>query len=157
MVIPIIGTQLVSGRVRLLLALLLTILLVPSLPPVPAIDPLSLPALNITVQQVGIGVFMGFSVLTLFQLFIITGQIMAMQMGLGFASMVDPTNGITVAGLSQFYLMLITLLFLGMNGHLVLFETLAESFRMMPIGGSFLLPMPGGSWPDGSAGCLPVA
>ena len=100
-----------SGRVRLLLALLLTILLVPSLPPVPAIDPLSLPALNITVQQVGIGVFMGFSVLTLFQLFIITGQIMAMQMGLGFASMVDPTNGITVAGLSQFYLMLITLLF----------------------------------------------
>ncbi|MBK8970143.1 MAG: flagellar type III secretion system protein FliR [Hahellaceae bacterium] len=137
MVIPIIGTQLVPGRVRMLLALLLTILLVPSLPPVPTLDPLSLPALTITLQQVGIGVFMGFSVLTLFQLFIITGQILAMQMGLGFASMVDPTNGITVAGLSQFYLMLITLVFLGMNGHLVLFETLAESFRMMPVGGAF--------------------
>lgn len=138
MVVPIFGTQLVSGRIRLILSLLLTILVVPNLPPVPAIDPLSLAAAAISIQQVSIGVFMGFSVLMLFQLFVISGQIMAMQMGLGFAAMVDPTNGITVTVLSQFYLMLISLLFLGMNGHLVMFEALVESFHVMPIGSGFI-------------------
>ena len=58
---------------------------------------------------------------------------MAMQMGLGFASMVDPVNGVNVAVLSQFYLMLVTLLFLAMNGHIVAIEVMVESFRTMPV------------------------
>lgn len=134
MIVPVFGTQLVPARVRLGVAVLMTVALVPALPPTPAVDPLSLAAIGVTLEQIGVGLFMGFTMLMLFQLFIITGQILAMQMGLGFASMVDPTNGITVAGLSQFYLMLITLVFLGMNGHLVMLEMLVESFRMIPIG-----------------------
>lgn len=134
MILPMIGTQLVSMRVRLGFALLITVVIVPTLPPVPAIDPFSLNAAAITLQQIAIGLFMGFAVYMLFQLFIIAGQMVAMQMGLGFAQMVDPTNGISVTGLSQFYLMTVSLMFLAMNGHLVAFEALAESFRVMPIG-----------------------
>jgi flagellar biosynthesis protein FliR len=48
--------------------------------------------------------------------------------------MMDPMNGVNVAVLSQFYLMLVTLLFLAMNGHLVMIEVLVESFRTIPIG-----------------------
>ena len=55
------------------------------------------------------------------------------------ASMVDPANGISVAVLGQFLLMLVTLLFLAMNGHLVVFEVLAESFVTLPVGSGLLL------------------
>ncbi|MFE8069518.1 flagellar biosynthetic protein FliR [Marinobacteraceae bacterium S3BR75-40.1] len=134
MIVPIFGTQLVPGRVRILLALGMTALIVPWVGDVPQIDPLSPAAATITAQQILIGLAMGFAVLMLFQLFVIAGQMIAMQMGLGFASMVDPANGVNVTVLSQFYLIAVTLLFLAMDGHLVVFQALVESFRTLPIG-----------------------
>ncbi|NMT64714.1 flagellar biosynthetic protein FliR [Marinobacter orientalis] len=134
MVIPFIGTQLVPARVRLGLALLITILVVPMIPPVPQVDPFSADAVIITLQQILIGVGMGFALTALFQLFVVAGQMIAMQMGLGFASMVDPANGINVPVLAQIYTITITLLYLAMNGHLVAFEVFIESFRTLPIG-----------------------
>ena len=54
-------------------------------------------------------------------------------MGLGFASMMYPQNGVQVPVLSQYYIILATLLFLILNGHLFMIETLAQSFYTMPI------------------------
>lgn len=134
MVVPIIGTRLVPMRIRLGLSLLVTMIIVPLLPEMPGFNGLDLKSWIIIVQQILTGVAMAFVVQLLFHIFVLAGQMMAMQMGLGFASMVDPTNGVSVAVLSQFYLMLATLLFLAMNGHLVLFEVLAESFHVLPVG-----------------------
>ncbi|GAA3559455.1 flagellar biosynthetic protein FliR [Marinobacter xestospongiae] len=134
MVIPFIGTQLVPARVRLGLALLMTILVVPMIGEVPQVEALSGDAVVITLQQILIGVGMGFALTALFQLFVVAGQMIAMQMGLGFASMNDPANGVTVPVLSQLYTITITLLYLAMNGHLVAFEVFLESFRTLPIG-----------------------
>jgi flagellar biosynthetic protein FliR len=47
--------------------------------------------------------------------------------------MMDPQNGVQVPVLSQFYLILATLLFLVLNGHLVLIELLANSFHTFPV------------------------
>ncbi len=134
MVIPFIGTQLVPARIRLGLALLITILIVPLLDDVPRVEALSADAVVITLQQILIGVGLGFALTALFQLFVVTGQMIAMQMGLGFASMVDPANGVNVPVLSQLYSISVTLLYLAMNGHLVAFEVFLESFRTLPIG-----------------------
>ncbi|CAE6937524.1 MULTISPECIES: flagellar biosynthetic protein FliR [Pseudomonas] len=134
MVMPIIGTQLVPTRVRLYLALAISVVLVPTLPPMPQVDALSLRSLLLIVEQVLIGAMLGFVLQLFFHLFIVAGQIIAMQMGLGFASMVDPTNGVSVPVLGQFMLMLVTLLFLAINGHLVALEVLAESFVTLPYG-----------------------
>jgi len=54
-------------------------------------------------------------------------------MGLGFASLNDPSSGVVVPTVSQFYTIFITLLFLAMNGHLVMIEVLAQSFIDLPI------------------------
>ena len=86
MVIPIFGAQLVPARIRLGLALLMTILIAPMIPPVPQVEALSADAVVITLQQILIGVGMGFALTALWQLFVIAGQMIAMQMGLGFAS-----------------------------------------------------------------------
>jgi flagellar biosynthesis protein FliR len=134
MVIPFIGTQLVPARIRLGLALLMTVLIVPMIPEVPQVDALSAEAVVITLQQILIGVGMGFALTMLFQLFVLAGQMIAMQMGLGFASMVDPANGINVAVLAQIYTITITLLYLSMNGHLVAFDVFIESFYTLPVG-----------------------
>ena len=77
---------------------------------------------------------MGLSLQLLFQVHVMAGQIIAMQMGLGFASMNDPSMGISVAVVAQVFTMLVTLLFLAMNGHLVVLEVLVESFNTLPIG-----------------------
>lgn len=134
MVIPFIGTQLVPARVRMGLALLITVLIVPMIPPVPQVDAFSANAVVITLQQILIGVGMGFALTALFQLFVVAGQMIAMQMGLGFASMVDPANGVNVPVLAQIYSITITLLYLAMNGHLVAFDVFIESFYTLPIG-----------------------
>ena len=70
---------------------------------------------------------------------VIAGQIISIQMGMGFASMVDPTNGVSAAVIGQFLTMLVTLLFLAMNGHLVVFEVLTESFTTLPVGSGLVV------------------
>lgn len=133
MVVPIISTQLVPAPVRMALAVAMTILIAPLLDDVPAVDGLTLEAGLITLQQILIGAAMGFAVFMLFQLFVVAGQMIAMQMGLGFANMVDPGAGVNVPVLSQFYLNAVTLMYLAMNGHLVAFEVFLESFHTIPI------------------------
>src|SRR5690606_37389995 len=117
MSMPIIGTQLVPMRVRLYLAVALSVVLVPAPRPVPVVVALGLQALLLIVEQILIGVMLGFVLQLFFQLFIVSGQMLAMQMGLGFASMVDPANGVSVPVLGQFFNLLVILLFLAMNGH----------------------------------------
>ena len=133
MAMPIIGTRVVTARVRIILALMITLLVVPLLPPMPNIPPLSLQSLMIVVQQVLVGLSIGFFLQVLFQIFVLAGQFMAMKMGLGFASMNDPANGVQVTVLSQYYLIIITLLFLSFNGHLLVLTMITESFTTIPI------------------------
>lgn len=133
MVVPLIGTQLVPMRIRLGFAVALTLLVVPLLPPLPATEGLSLTLYLTIAQQILIGVALGFFVQVFFQVVVLAGQIISYQMGLGFASISDPTNGVSVVVLSQFYLMLTMMLFLSMNGHLVLIDVIVNSFQVIPI------------------------
>jgi flagellar biosynthetic protein FliR len=132
-VAPIFGARTVPLRIRLSLALALTVVIAPLLPAAPAIDPLTLEGVLVTVHQVLIGMAMGFALLLVFSAFIIGGQIFAMQMGLGFASLVDPQRGVQVPMVSQFYVLVVTLIFLSVNGHLVVIEVLSDSFKTLPI------------------------
>ncbi|WP_239995835.1 flagellar biosynthetic protein FliR [Nitrincola tibetensis] len=134
MAVPIIGTQMVPVRVRLGLALVVTLLIVPVLPEMPVFDGLSLYNWLVIANQILIGVVLGFTLQLLFQSFLAGAQIIAMQSGLGFASMTDPSNGVSVVVVAQFYSMMATLLFLAMNGHLVMIEILAQSFFHLPVG-----------------------
>ncbi|MDT8428975.1 MAG: flagellar biosynthetic protein FliR [Pseudomonadales bacterium] len=130
---PLIGTQLVPARVRIVLAVAIALLLVPILPPGPQLSGLSLATVLVIMHQLLIGVALGFFLQLLFQLFVLMGQMIAMQMGLGFASMIDPSNGINVAIMSSFYLMFVSLLFILFDGHLVMIEVLVDSFTSIPV------------------------
>ncbi|WP_086932478.1 flagellar biosynthetic protein FliR [Agarilytica rhodophyticola] len=138
MVMPVLGSRTVSPRVRLVLAFFVTLIAVPLMPKLAHMDSLSLASFLIVIQEVIVGLVVGFSFQVVFQVFILTGQIMAMKMGLGFASMNDPTNGVQTTALSQFFLMLVTLMFVSVDGHMVLIKLLLESFVSLPPGTWFL-------------------
>jgi flagellar biosynthetic protein FliR len=131
---PIFGSRMVPMRIRLVVALLLTWIILPLLPQVPAVTPFSAAGVLVTVQQLVIGLAIGFSIQLVFATLIVAGQTIAMGMGLGFAQMVDPQNGINVPVIGQYYVVVATLLFLALNGHLALIHALADSFQTLPVG-----------------------
>lgn len=135
MTMPVIGTKIVSPRIRVVAGFLFTLMVVPVLPPLSVSPNLSLQTLLYVVQEILIGIALGFMFQVVFQVFVLAGQIMAMKMGLGFAAMNDPTNGVQTTALSQFYLMMVTLMFIAVNGHLILVEMLISSFQSLPPGG----------------------
>lgn len=134
MAAPILGSNFLPIRVRLVLGLAITLAVAPLIGPLPVVDPLSLEAVLIVLQQVLIGAALGFFLQIVFHIFILTGQMIAMQMGLGFASMVDPSSGVNSAVLSTFYLMFVSLLFISFDGHLIMIRIIVESFQTLPIG-----------------------
>lgn len=134
MVAPVLSAGMVPPRVRLMLSLLLTLIVAPNLHDLPHPDALSPQSVMLIAQQLLIGIGLGLFLQLMMQAFVIFGQFVAMQMGLGFASLNDPINGVTVASVGQLYLLMATLLFLAVNGHLVMIEVLVESFRTLPVG-----------------------
>ncbi|EMR11965.1 flagellar biosynthesis protein FliR [Methylophaga lonarensis MPL] len=134
---PIFSSNFVNVRSRLLIAIAISMVMVPTInTPVPSVTPWSSEGVLLVAQQLLIGFCMGFMLQMMFNAFIIGGQIIAMQMGLGFASMIDPQNGMTVPVISQFYLIFVSLLFLAIDGHLILLMVLHESFTVMPVASS---------------------
>lgn len=134
MALPIIGTQLVPAKVKLILSFALTLVVVNvSKNTQISLNDISMLSLVLMIiYQIIIGVLFGLIIHTIFQAFVIAGQIIAMQMGLGFAQLVDPQNGVSVPAVSQFYMMMATLLYLAMNGHLFVVSALIESFNVIP-------------------------
>ena len=131
---PIFGANTVPVRIRIVLAFTISLMILPVLPAPPEIDPMSAAGILITIQQIVIGLAMGFLMQLVFATVVFMGQTIAMSMGLGFASVIDPQNGVSVPVVSQFFLVLSTLLFISMHGHLVMLSAIAGSFIAIPIG-----------------------
>lgn len=133
MALPIFSGRGMPMRVRLVFSLALLVAVLPAVGAAPAIDPITPEGVLVAAQQIAIGVSMGFMLRLVFAAILNAGQITSLGMGLGFASMVDPSNGIQVPVISVFYNILATLLFFALDGHLVMVQVLAESFQVLPV------------------------
>ncbi|MGB1238665.1 MAG: flagellar biosynthetic protein FliR [Pseudomonadales bacterium] len=138
MAMPLISTRYVPTRIRLVLSVAVSLAVAPAVPEVVQYTSLSLSTFLLVAEQMLVGAALGFTLHIMFQIFAVGGQMIANQMGLGFASVNDPANGVSIVVLGQFYMMLSMMLFVTMNGHLIMFETLADSFEILPIGVSAL-------------------
>jgi len=132
MVMVAIGSNTVPTRIRLFYALSVTLLALPILPPAPDnIELFSFGSFIVVMQQILIGIAIGTISIFVVQTFVVAGQIIAMQTSLGFASMADPMSGQTSPVVGQFYVLLVTLLFLGVDGHLLMIEMIINSFEVV--------------------------
>jgi flagellar biosynthetic protein FliR len=133
MSMPVLGTRMVPTRIKIITAFVITVFVLPLLPAVPEVEALSLSGLFISVQQILIGFAMGFTLQLVFGALMIAGETIAMSMGLGFASMIDPNNGVSVPVIAQLLVIVGTLLFLALGGHLMLIQLVVSSFQSLPI------------------------
>lgn len=100
---------------------------------VPADLPLaSLTGLGLVVQQVAIGLVLGFAARLLFAVFEIAGELVGLQMGFSFAGFFDPGGG-SESAVGSWLHTLALLLFVALDGHLLLIDTLVATFRTLPI------------------------
>nr|WP_255520253.1 flagellar biosynthetic protein FliR [Ramlibacter aurantiacus] len=88
--------------------------------------------LLLVLQQVLIGVSLGFAARLLFAVFETAGEIIGLQMGLSFAGFFNPQGG-TQSAVSSWLNVLAMLLFVSINAHLVLIEALVATFETLPI------------------------
>ncbi|MBT4348376.1 MAG: flagellar biosynthetic protein FliR [Methylococcales bacterium] len=132
LVAPIFSSTLVTVRTRISLALLLTFLIYP-LYDWPIIDVTSGLGFVLFLQQVLIGVAIGLIMHFAFAAITSAGAFIATSMGLSVAVVADPVNGHQSPVLAQFLLVLATLVFLSIGGHLIIIEMMLDSFRLIPI------------------------
>ena len=118
---------------RIALSVAVTVVISPLIPVTQPFD-LSLATGFTVLQEVLIGVAIGFCLQMIFDALIIAGQTIAMSMGLGFATMIDPQRGISVPVISQFFVILGLLIFLALGGHLATLRLIADSFEILPLG-----------------------
>ena len=133
MVAPIFGAGTVSVRIRVVLAALLSALMAPMLPVNAAIEFFSAPGILMALREIAIGLAMGFVMQMIFGAVVLAGQSIATGMGLGFAMSVDPQNGVQVPIVSQIKVVIATLLFLAIDGHLMLLSAVFQSFALVPL------------------------
>jgi flagellar biosynthetic protein FliR len=129
---PIFSLRALNLRIRIVLALTLTWLVYP-LHTWPQIDPLSAAGLLEIGNQLMIGLLMGLMLQIVTSAVLIAGQSISNATGLSMASMIDPNIG-NVPVISQFLLVLATLIFVGLGGHALLLSLIVESFTSLPIG-----------------------
>ncbi len=132
--VPVFSIRAVPARVRLILSVAITLVVMPLLPDFPAVDMFSYEGIRVAIAQVMIGLASGFIIQMVFDAVVFAGQGVALGMGLGFASLVDPQNGQQVPVIAQLYVITGTLTFLGLDGHLLLIRMLLDSFTSLPIG-----------------------
>jgi len=130
---PVFGEPGVSRNLKVAIALLLAVAIAPTLAPMPNVPVVSAGGVWIVIQQVLIGAAIGFTMRMVFAAVLAAGEYIGLQMGLSFASFFDPMAGGATMVIARFMHMLAILIFLALDGHLLMVAALAESFQTLPI------------------------
>ena len=133
---PIFSLDALTLPIRIMLALVLTFFIYPMVD-WPVLDPISATGFFEIVNQLFIGAMMGLMLQVAIGAIVLAGQTIAGSMGLSMASMYDPNVG-NVPVISQFLVILSTMIFLGFGGHVIMISMIMDSFTALPIGQSVL-------------------
>jgi flagellar biosynthesis protein FliR len=132
--LPLLGTRTVPARVRVALAALVALAAQASLPPMPALALDSAAAIMLVLQQLLVGISLGFAVRLVFAAIEMAGELVGLQMGLNFAGFFDPVTASQTTATSRFFGAIVGWLFIVINGHLLIIAALVNSFNAFPVG-----------------------
>jgi flagellar biosynthetic protein FliR len=139
MLMPALGEENIPMRVKLSIALLLTLVLLPLHRSAYHIDMSSLSGLLVLMlHEIVIGIILGATARVTLSALQVAGSVIAQQMGLGFVTSVDPTQGQQGVLVGNFLTMLgITMLFATDSHHLII-AALSDSYKIFAPGESML-------------------
>lgn len=132
--LPVFNRRSTPTRVRVALAALIVLCAQPSLPEMPVVPLDSAAAFMLVVQQVLIGVTLGFAVRIVFAAVEFAGEVIGLQMGLNFAGFFDPVTAAQSTAASSFFATMVAWVFIVINGHLLVVVALTDSFVSFPVG-----------------------
>jgi len=132
--LPVFAQRGVPARVRVALAFLIAFCAQATLPTMPVIPLDSAPAMLAVVQQLLIGISMGFAVRIVFNAVEFAGEMIGLQMGLNFAGFFNPMTGGEATATSRFFGITVSWLFIVIGGHLMLIAAVVQSFEAFPVG-----------------------
>ncbi len=135
---PIFSSRSVPMRTKIGLAFVIAVCMQPALPEPPMVSLTSSEAFGAIIQQISIGVAIGLAVRIVFAAVEMAGEIVGLQMGLNFAGFFDPTTNSQTSTVGRFFGNMAMLLFVVMNGHLLLILAVASSFHAFPVGDGML-------------------
>jgi len=131
---PVFGATQMPIQLRVGLAVLVALALAPALPTMPPVQLGSSLGWTLVVQQLLVGGVIGMAMTIVLSTVQLAGSVIGLQMGLGFSTLFDPVQGVQVTSLASFLNLLALLLFVSLNGHLLLLAVLARSFTLIPVG-----------------------
>lgn len=135
---PFFSNNMVPMRVKAFFAIILTIMLAPSIPLQEPAVPIDVPMLQVVVLilvEVLVGIAMGLTGQLIFAGLQMGGELMSVNMGLAFASVVDPVNQTQGSFINQLFGLFGVLIFITIGGDTQYLQALAKSFEVVPIGG----------------------
>ncbi len=132
--LPVFSQRAVPMRVKVSLALFIALAAQPSLPAMPVVPLDSPQAIMLVVQQLLIGLTLGFSVRLVFAAVELGGELIGLQMGLNFAGFFDPATASQGTASGRFFGTLVAFLFVLSNGHLAIIAALVQSFEVFKVG-----------------------
>jgi flagellar biosynthetic protein FliR len=135
---PVFSSRAFPVRARVALAFLVALASQASLPAAPVIGFNDPGALGAVVQQVGVGLAIGFAVRVVFAAVELAGEVIGFQMGLNFAAFFDPAMNGQSSAVARFFNHITSLLFVVMNGHLMVLMAVNRSFEAFPVDQNFL-------------------
>lgn len=132
--LPVFSQRSVPMRVKVALALFIAVAAQASMPAMPVVALDSALAVLLVVQQVLIGISLGFAVRLVFAAVEFAGEIVGLQMGLNFAGFFDPATSAQGTASGRFFGTIVAFLFIIINGHLAIIAALVKSFTAFPVG-----------------------
>lgn len=137
-VAPVFSMRAIPVRVKIGLSLLVAVCAQAMLVDQPIISVNGREALGAVAQQVAVGMAIGFAVRLVFAAVELAGEMIGLQMGLNFASFFDPASGGQISAVGRFFSNMSLLLFIVINGHLMVLMAVVKSFERFPADGNFL-------------------
>ncbi|WP_239987464.1 flagellar biosynthetic protein FliR [Sphingosinithalassobacter portus] len=137
---PVFSAVSVPLPARIALTGAIGVLTMHAAPVVPPEDIFSITTMLMVAAEALIGLAIGFVLQIAFSAPLVASEVMGISMGLGFAQAVDPQSQTSTPALGQFLSVLLTLLFLSVDGHLVLVDLVVRSYELMPPGEAWLNP-----------------
>lgn len=134
MAAPMVGGMAVPAPMRILLSLVLGYFIATWVPLPPAPPMMSFAAILAVLQEVAVGLALGFVLQLAFAVPLIAAEQISGTMGLAIATSIDPASGAQSGALGTFFGLVLSLLFYAIGAHLLWYELLIESYRLLPAG-----------------------
>jgi len=138
---PALSHRAIPLRAKVAIGIAVALAIAPTVQAPPLGQALDAAFLDMLVRNLLVGLSLGFAVRVLFSGIELAGQMVGLQVGLSYGGFFNPEAADTDNPVGNFVSLMVLLLFLAIDGHLILLYALARSFEVFPIATASAQPM----------------